>query len=366
MFNIPFHCNCTNNCIINFQAPQTEMFVPLKFLSVYFKGGKVINDNGVFRLHCRITFAILVMFGSIVTMTQFVGKPIHCIFEGIPQEFVNSFCWIHSTFTIHEQQPSQDNWTPFVVTPMSTRDRFGNYIVKHRYYQWIYFVLFLQALSFYVPRFLWKSCIGNTVTMLLQDLPTMKVLTYSKKRDQVKKVATYLVNQPNTLTALYFKFICCQALNLINVAIQMCFMHILLGGQFFSYGYDILMGSLTTDKLVSYLFPKVTKCTIHKFGASGTLVLSDGMCILPLNTIHEKMYAFLWFWFWFVAFCTLCSIINDVLRMICFSIWKKGGTMNPGIAFAMELLRRNLDNTTIKEIIVEYNEMIHQKNMTKT
>ena len=49
------------------------------------------------------------------------------------------------------------------------------------------------------------------------------------------------------------------------------------------------------------MFPKVTKCTFHKFGPSGTVERFDGLCVLPLNIINEKIYVFLWFWFIIVS-----------------------------------------------------------------
>ena len=45
----------------------------------------------------------------------------------------------------------------------------------------------------------------------------------------------------------------------------------------------------------------MTKCTFHKFGSSGTVETKDGLCILPLNIINEKIYVFLWLWFIFLA-----------------------------------------------------------------
>ena len=47
---------------------------------------------------------------------------------------------------------------------------------------------------------------------------------------------------------------------------------------------------------ISRIFPKVTKCTFHKYGPSGTVMKHDGLCVLPLNIINEKIYIFLWFW----------------------------------------------------------------------
>ena len=46
---------------------------------------------------------------------------------------------------------------------------------------------------------------------------------------------------------------------------------------------------------------------MHKYGPSGTIENKDGLCVLPLNIINEKIYVFLWFWFvllisWTVVF----------------------------------------------------------------
>ena len=36
-------------------------------------------------------------------------------------------------------------------------------------------------------------------------------------------------------------------------------------------------------KFQVYIFPRMTKCTFHKFGTSGEIEKHDAMCILPLN-----------------------------------------------------------------------------------
>lgn len=78
-----------------------------------------------------------------------------------------------------------------------------------------------------------------------------------------------------------------------------------LGGEFFTYGTRVLQFSQMDqeyrgDPMVA-VFPRVTKCTFHKFGASGTIQTHDALCILALNILNEKIYIFLWFWFIILA-----------------------------------------------------------------
>lgn len=76
-------------------------------------------------------------------------------------------------------------------------------------------------------------------------------------------------------------------------------------GEFLSYGWRVMNFSEQAqeeraDPMV-YVFPRVTKCIFHKFGASGSIQKHDSLCILPLNIVNEKTYIFIWFWFMLLA-----------------------------------------------------------------
>ena len=65
-----------------------------------------------------------------------------------------------------------------------------------------------------------------------------------------------------------------------------------------AYGTEVIGWSETdaeqrTDPMIR-VFPRVTKCTFHKYGSSGTIENVDAMCVLALNIINEKIYVFLW------------------------------------------------------------------------
>ena len=89
--------------------------------------------------------------------------------------------------------------------------------------------------------------------------------------------------------------------------------------------------SLRKDPLNS-VFPKVAKCTFNKFGPSGTIEKFDGLCILSLNIINEKVktllldlpssfssfsqiYVLLWFWFVFLSTVSAFQLIWRVLSI---------------------------------------------------
>ena len=60
---------------------------------------------------------------------------------------------------------------------------------------------------------------------------------------------------------------------------------------------------------------QITKCTFHKFGASGSVQKFDGICVLPLNIINEKIYVFLWFWFVILAVSIIRVFLNSLFNL---------------------------------------------------
>ena len=74
------------------------------------------------------------------------------------------------------------------------------------------------------------------------------------------------------------------------------------------------------------VFPKVAKCTFHQYGPSGTIQEVDGLCILSLNIINEKIYIMLWFWFVFLSTVSAIQMVWRILSII--SVWMREFTLS--------------------------------------
>lgn len=75
------------------------------------------------------------------------------------------------------------------------------------------------------------------------------------------------------------------------------------------------------NRISSQVFPKIAKCEVLKFGASGTASIMDNLCILPLNILNEKIFVCLWCWFLLMAIvsglnllCRLAMMLSRTLR----------------------------------------------------
>ncbi|XP_063701212.1 innexin inx2 [Culicoides brevitarsis] len=260
---------------------------------------QVCIDNNIFRLHYKATVIILIAFSLLVTSRQYIGDPIDCIVDEIPLNVMDTYCWIYSTFTIPNRLTGvagKDIVQPGVSNHVDGEDE----VKYHKYYQWVCFVLFFQAMLFYIPRYLWKTWEGGRIKMLVLDL-NCPVVNEECKDERKKILVDYFVDNLNRHNFYAFRFFICEALNFINVVGQIYFMDFFLDGEFSTYGSDVVkfteMEPEERADPMARVFPKVTKCTFHKYGPSGSVQKFDGLCVLPLNIVNEKIYVFLWFWF---------------------------------------------------------------------
>lgn len=116
----------------------------------------------------------------------------------------------------------------------------------------------------------------------------------------------------------------CESLCLFNVIIQLYFMNKFFDGEFLTYGLRVMSFSNAAqeervDPMV-YVFPRVTKCTFYKYGASGSIQKHDSLCVLPLNIVNEKTYIFIWFWFVFLATLLALLVFYRIAIFSCPSI----------------------------------------------
>ena len=271
----------------------------------------VCIDNNVFRLHYKATVIILVAFSLLVTSRQYIGDPIDCIVDEIPLHVMDTYCWIYSTFTIPNRLGGtigKDIIQPGVASHVEGEDE----VKHHKYYQWVCFVLFFQAMLFYVPRYLWKTWEGGRIKMLVLDL-NYPIVNEECKQDRKKLLVDYFTTNLHTQNFYAVRFFICELLNFVNVLAQIYFMNFFLDGEFTTYGSDVVkfteMEPEEREDPMARVFPKVTKCTFHKYGPSGTVQKFDGLCVLPLNIVNEKIYVFLWFWFICLTLVTGFSLL---------------------------------------------------------
>lgn len=302
---------------------MASLLVIFGSLKKYFSFDKYQIDNNVFRLHYKLTVGIFVCCSTLVTLGQFFGDPIACIFDSAPkgsQKLLDTYCWIQSTYTFpsryvfFQKQSELLQWLIFRWRGKQGQD-FAHPGVGHqgqdedrkyyKYYQWVVFFLTLQSLLFYLPRWLWKKSENGKIKMLIKNLQE-PLLSNQEKKNQMKDIVHYILSTRGHHSTYAFKFFAMEALNFINTLGQMYFIDLFLDHQFIKYGWNVLSNSQMEpeDRIDPMVFPKVTKCTFHLYGFSGTIEKLDGLCVLPLNIINEKIFIFIWFWLIFVAFIT--------------------------------------------------------------
>jgi len=69
-------------------------------LKDFLKFDHVWIDNNVFRLHYKATVLIFVTASLFVTSRQYIGDPIDCMVDGVPGGIMDTYCWIHSTYSV--------------------------------------------------------------------------------------------------------------------------------------------------------------------------------------------------------------------------------------------------------------------------
>ncbi|XP_077561367.1 innexin shaking-B-like [Haemaphysalis longicornis] len=337
-------------------------------------------DNCVFRLHWLVTSSLLVVFSLLVSARQYVGESIECVppTSDFPMEVLNTYCWIHSTFTM----PTALDKRVGLDVPHPGIDNSGGAERRYTaYYQWVAFTLFFQAVLFYIPYYLWKNWEGGLLEVITMGMHV--AIMEDKERSHKKRLLTDYLQRHMRHHRLYaLKYVFCEFLSFVNVLGQMFLMDKFLGGEFWKYGADVVRFTLMDqeerhDPMI-YVFPRMTKCVFHSFGSSGDVQRHDSLCILPLNVLNEKIYVFLWFWLVTLLVLTTLVFLGRLVILavpkLRFQMLKSRSPLlnaedlqtlasfaDAGDAFLFYMLAQNLDPLVYKEVIADLTVLMNQK-----
>ena len=107
--------------VSNYEPIDIIMIGFFSSLKDFLKFDHVWIDNNVFRLHYKATVIIFVTASLFVTSRQYIGDPIDCMVDGVPGGIMDTYCWIHSTYSV----PTRYN-----TSSISIRTKFITTILK--------------------------------------------------------------------------------------------------------------------------------------------------------------------------------------------------------------------------------------------
>jgi len=373
------------------------LYIPNFFepLRKFLKWEKVAIDNFIFRLHYKVTVILFMVFVVLVTAKQHFGDPIECQTskeKPVESKVVNSFCWLTGTFTKEYIYKSDElacrqshSHTCYLGAIKEGRER----RIEHSYYQWVGWVIFVQALLFYIPRQLWKVMEGGKVKFLTASCPTTPALDEKEAKDRVDKIHKIYNKFVGRNTPYAFKFFFCEALNLLNVIFNSWLVNYFLEGRFSNYGLRVVQSLSSThfDDPMRELFPKLTTCQFERSGTGGGKpIVVFNMCVLSLNIVNDKVYLIMWFWFQLLFILTslnlsyrAAALMTPAIRRVV--LWRGAHTarwetinfisvnMPIGDWFLLRQVSKNVDEDTfvglIERLAEAKQELIKKKSTRK-
>lgn len=260
------------------------------------------------RLNSRITVCLLALSSVLLMSSHFMGDPITCWtpaqFTKQWSDFVNQYCYVHGTYfvSLNESLPYQD--TERRKIPIN-------------YYQWVPYILAVQAFLFYMPRFVWKSLIsisGYDLAGAIQYVDAFWTTVKTNDATFKSRIAAFegrasayiwdglrlARSKGSRDMALYYTV--STVIQTLNAWMQWYWLNALLQSPLYTLWGPSLISDLIRgdDWQVTGHFPRITHCDFNR-RRPASVQLDTVLCVLGLNIYYEKLFIFLWFWLLFVA-----------------------------------------------------------------
>ncbi|XP_076062716.1 innexin inx3-like [Oratosquilla oratoria] len=317
-------------------------------------------DGYVFRLHYRGTTFICLVACIFLVPFRLFQPTIHCrgsVGDGYDSKA--AYCYTKATY---------------ITFKMPTSDDLGKEpkeIINTNFFQLMPLLLAVSACLFYLPHAIWQAIEGKNLARLLQGPNDLTPDVDSTSR---KDLITRYMKITRGFNFVYsFPYLICEILNLVNVILQLMLMDVIARQTFSEYGHKVV--SLIIDRSdfedeFYEIFPRMMRCAYISFMSNGDLSIENMLCTLPQNALTEKVFICVWVWFVAVATITAAQVVFKILLYMSSAMRSgmiasygkltvSGDVKNTlrkmafGDIFFLELLARNLDTVTFRDVLMQ-------------
>lgn len=332
-------------------------------------------DNWVCKLFYPVTTIFFWISAAVITQGLFFKDSIKCwttVYDDkiLPRDVINSYCWIHSTYTpktFYDTPDGEHCENPVPQLPDNDTDANDNNYYSS--YQWGYISLFFQGLIYFIPHLIWVMMHGNETKRIVSSIDKNQI---TQDECGIRYVQEQYGTWKTNYRSLAFIYIICETVNLAAAITQFALINVQFRGEFITYGIEVLHNAWARNpscKNVLYqIFPRVAQCKFPEFQASGNVVDHYATCVLPVNALNTKIYAFLWFWLSILIICAailllyrLLSLPNTTIRSFSLTIGEPRETSkwlsfitehsNLSVWFVLRLLQKNFEESDFKNLI---------------
>jgi len=318
-------------------------------------------DSWTFKLFYKGSFIFFLMGSMVGILSQYFGEPINCDFKGIDSEMASDYCWIHGSSFIPQEYQAHMKCIVDLDGVESKDDA-----PDTSYYQWVTFVMMVQAGTFMLPYRIWRALEGGLIEEFGSEAKTKIILEEEYGEDSlvmdqlVDKYVKFFRAIWHRNNWYFFMFVLCEILNCVVLFLNFWLTDVFLNGKFYTYGWDIIQYTRMSaeDQAVSInpfctTFPLEVSCSVPNVGAAGGGQYHNGLCVLSQNIINEKMYIAVWFWTVLLIFIIPLIVIYRILTLAfkCFRsglLMSKLGNTNDVVA------RRSVSYVTSKCFIGDW------------
>jgi len=283
---------------------------------------RLYQEDSIDRLNYHYTVWLLLAFAVTLSAKQYVGEPIQCWvpaeFTGGWEQYTENYCFVENTYFAKFDENLPDNVDEREAREIS-------------YYQWVPFILALEALMFYIPHMIWRllnwqsgihlrgiitmACdnknLGgaNQVNAVADIAGHMHACIEIRKKHYGNQALLDSILQCGRSGGVYLSlvYLFTKILFITNLILQFIILNEFLGTSYTFWGASILRDILRNHEWqLSGHFPRVTLCDfeVRKLGNMHRYTVQ---CVLMINMFSEKIFLFIWWWFMVVVIVTILN-----------------------------------------------------------